>query len=62
MNLVDCVVEKVLSLPSYHEYSGVNWWTVRVRYNSWGTTSDMDLICPTFEQAYAVTEGYKFLA
>jgi hypothetical protein len=62
MNIVDGVVTKVLSDPTYISSFDVKWWQVEVEYNSWGTISNTVLVFPTFEQAYAVVEGYKFLA
>lgn len=62
MNLVDCYVTRVLSEPEHRKCEGVEWWEVLVEYDSWGGVSESVRSFPTFEQAYAVTKGYHFLA
>lgn len=66
MNLVDCVVTKVLSGP--YEYKDEGWedivdtWFVDVEYNSYGAISKTTLMFASREKAESITEGYKFTA
>lgn len=62
MNLVDCYVTKVLSEPEHGSTLGVEWWTVKVEYRSWGCDCVTDLWQPSKEAAEAVKEGFHFLA
>ena len=62
MNLVDCYVTKVLSKPKYGTFLEVEWWSVEVEYNSWGTKTSGSLVFPTEAEASKVEEGYHFLA
>lgn len=57
MNLTDCYVTKVLSIPAF-EYN--HWW-VDVEYETWGVTDRLKLMFKTFEEAQSVKIGYKFL-
>jgi hypothetical protein len=58
MNLVDCVVVRVLAQPRY-EYG--HWW-VKVRYNSWGRESETEIMCDTLMKAEDIAVGHKFEA
>jgi hypothetical protein len=61
MNLLDAVVTKVLSGPTFETYNGVSWWEVKVEYECWGSKSETCLTFPTKEDAETVAVGYKFL-
>lgn len=58
MNLVDCVVDVVLTEPAF----AYNKWWIVVKYNSWGRFSDCRLMFDTKEEALAIKPGHKFLA
>lgn len=62
MNLVDCYVTKVLEPPQRGSALGVEWWTVKVEYISWGAPAVIDLWRPSQEEAEKVKEGFHFLA
>lgn len=55
MNMVECVVTKVLSEP-YLNYL----WCVDVEADSWGSVQKTTVHCQTKEQAEQVKIGYKF--
>lgn len=55
MNMVECVVTKVLSEP-YHNYM----WCVDVEADSWGRVQKTTVYCKTKEHAEQVKIGYKF--
>jgi len=60
MNLVDCVVTKVLGEPYYL------WckWMIDVQYEDDCSiqVSTMSIVCNTKEEAESIKVGYKFLA
>lgn len=58
MNLVDCFVTKILSLP-YEMYG--KWW-VKVEYDCYGSSQKTSLMFNTKEEAEKIETGYKFLA
>lgn len=64
MNLVDCVVTRVLGTPVHHDCDGdlFGYWTVKVEYDSWGTVSETNLVLRSEHEANGVREGHKFLA
>jgi hypothetical protein len=47
MNLTDCYVTEVLGYP-YFKYE--RWW-VSVKYESWGTVSNSEIMTNTKEEA-----------
>jgi len=59
MNLVDCYVLEVLSMPFFQKWSGC--WGVEVSFNSYGTISKSQIFFDTEKEAKAVKKGYKFL-
>lgn len=58
MNLLDCYVTKILSVP-YRKFG--HWW-VDVEYNSEGHLSKSNLMFKTEEAAKAVVIGHVFQA
>lgn len=58
MNLIDCVVTKVIGEP-YEKYN--RWW-IKVEYDSWGMFCETELFFNTKEEVEKVNIGYKFLA
>lgn len=62
VNLVDCYVTKVMGKPEHGKCLGVEWWTVKVEYISWGAPEVKDVWFPTKEAADKVVEGFHFLA
>lgn len=57
MNLLDCVVTKVLSEP-YEKYD--KWW-VSVEYDCYGVITESVIMFKTKEEAEKVTVHYVFL-
>lgn len=55
MNLITCIVVKVLSEP-YFNYM----WCVDVDADSWGRIQKTIVYCNSQEDAYKVQIGYKF--
>jgi len=66
MNLVDCVVTRVIKEPYQYKGEGceqlTECWFVDVEYDSWGVTSVTSLMFMSREKAESITEGYKFTA
>jgi hypothetical protein len=67
MNLVDAVVEEVISDEPRHctEYGGhdlgiIEWWEVDVIENCYGRKQEKTLRFPTKAQAKQVSEGYEY--
>ncbi len=58
MNLLECTVTEVLSIP-FEDYE--KWW-VRVEYNCYSVTSSTQIMFDTKEEAEKVKEGFKFMA
>lgn len=58
MNLLDCVVTKVLGVP-IEKYA--KWW-IEVEYNSCSRLSKTDIMLNTTEQSESIQVGHKFLA
>lgn len=59
MNLLDCVVTKIVSGP--HERSS-GFWSIEVKQNCWGREESNILYFETKEEAEAVKVGYKYQA
>lgn len=57
MNILDCVVTKVLSEP-YFKYM----WCVDVEADSWGSVQKTTVTLNSKAEAEQVKEGYKFTA
>lgn len=57
MNLLDCVVTKVLSEPKHQN----NKWIVSVEYDCYGVISQTPLFFNTEEEAKKVKPHYIFL-
>lgn len=58
MNLVDCVVTKVIKEP----YKRNNVWYVEVEYDCYGHKDKTTLMFNSEKKAICVKKGYKFTA
>lgn len=57
MNLLDCVVTKVLTKP-YFKYEH---WFIEVEFNSYGQLGNTLLMFKTKQEALNIKNGHKFL-
>lgn len=58
MNIVDCVVKKIIKKPYKLSYG--NWWRVYVLADSWGSEFKTNLTFSTKRLAESVVVGFKF--
>ena len=58
MNLVECIVTKVLGVPVFK----YDYWWLKVKYTSYGVEGETTLMFHLKDEALRVEKGYNFLS